>query len=52
MTTFTFRNNAGLLVTVTAEDESTARHLAMVELWGKPSGIYGNRYAGRGLVLQ
>lgn len=36
---------------VVASNESEARHLAMVQRWGPPSGMYGRRYEGRGLIL-
>lgn len=35
--------------TVTAYDEKEARHKAMVERWGYPTGIYGQVYHGIGL---
>ena len=41
----------GDLITVNADSESKARHFAMVERWGPPSGIYGGWYQGRGLTL-
>lgn len=39
---------------VIATTEVEARHLAMVDRWGKPTGIYGNslgQYSGNGLHL-
>ena len=48
---FQFRCLNGDLVTVTARDESQARHFAMVERWGPPDGIYGGWYYGKGLSL-
>jgi hypothetical protein len=48
---FQFRCMNGDLITVRAGDESHARHFAMVERWGPPSGIYGGWYEGRGLTL-
>lgn len=36
---------------VKANDESYARHLAMIKRWGPPTGIYGPDYKGRGLSL-
>lgn len=41
----------GDTVTVQADSEEKARHFAMVERWGAPSGIYGGWYQGRGLTL-
>lgn len=48
---FQFRCMNGDLITVKADDESKARHFAMTERWGPPSGIYGGWYRGRGLTL-
>lgn len=60
MQTYTFRANSGDLVTVTAPDEATARHLAMEKLHGKaPQAIgqppvtigHGGKWVGYGLAL-
>ncbi len=51
MRKYTFRNNRGDVVSVTAKSETTARHLAMVKLHGPSSGIYGPYYRGHGLAL-
>jgi hypothetical protein len=50
--TYTFRNNAGTLVTVEAHDETLARHEAMTKLWGKKPIAWGSgEWQGRGLTL-
>lgn len=36
---------------VMAVDERNARHLAMVDRWGAPTGMYGWEYEGRGLSV-
>jgi hexosaminidase len=40
--TYTFRNNAGTMVTVEARDEPLARHEAMTKLWGKKPIAWGD----------
>lgn len=41
----------GDYVTVKADSEDKARHFAMTERWGAPSGIYQGWYQGKGLTL-
>lgn len=47
---WTLTGNAGTRV-VTAATEAEARHKAMVERWGPPTGIYGPTYRGVGLEI-
>lgn len=60
MQTYTFRANSGDLVTVTAPDEATARHLAMEKLHGEAPQVIGQppviigkggKWIGCGLTL-
>lgn len=52
MKTYTFSSNSGNQVQVEAADEAGARDKAIRQLWGPPTGIYGNEYKGRGLDLK
>lgn len=52
MKTYTVKSvNTGRTAVVQAASEDDARHFAMVEFWGPPTGMYAPRYKGRGLVV-
>lgn len=36
---------------IQAKNENEARHLAMLQKWGPPTGIYSDPYKGLGLTV-